>query len=406
MNVFESVRMAVKTIEANRLRSMLTVLGIVIGNASVIAMIEIGQATQRFTSAQLEALGVRTLFVVARPGDARRGIRQNTLVLADAEAIATQAPSVKEVAPQIKEPELMSYRSKAVQAMVIGTTPAFVFVQNYSVTQGHFFSPQDEKRNARVVVLGSQLAQELFGDWPAVGETMRLNNLSFRVIGVMGAKGTAAGNNQDEVAVIPVTTMANRLVGRTSPYGIGLQFISVLPRDDAASMEAAEFQITNLLRRRHQITGSSVDDFVVRNQKDALAVFSNVSGALTILLATIATISLFVGGIGIMNIMLVSVTERTQEIGLRKAIGASKIHILQLFLTEAVILSLLGGSIGTVLGAGATLLIGIYTPLKTGVSLGTITLAVGVSGSIGLIFGVLPAQRAARLDPIVALKSI
>ncbi len=245
-----------------------------------------GQILARFTSAQLEALGVRTLFVVARPGDARRGIRQNTLVLADAEAIATQAPSVKEVAPQIKEPELMSYRSKAVQAMVVGTTPAFVFVQNYSVTQGHFFTLQDEKRNARVVVLGSQLAQELFGDWPAVGETMRLNNLSFRVIGVMGAKGTAAGNNQDEVAVIPVTTMANRLVGRTSPYGIGLQFISVLPRDDAASMEAAEFQITNLLRRRHQITGSSVDDFVVRNQKDALAVFSNVSGALTILLAT------------------------------------------------------------------------------------------------------------------------
>ena len=404
MDIFESVKMAVKTLSANRLRSSLTMLGIIIGNASVISMVGVGQGVQNLANQQFGSLGANVLFVVPGNRNTRRTTfdQPKTLILADAEAIATQVPSVKDVAPQISNRQLVTYRDKSTYTSAIGATPSYLVVRDSDVAQGHFLTALDLKRDAKVVVLGSDLAQRLFGNKNPIGQQLRLKNLSFQIIGVMASKGSSLGSNQDDAAFIPLTTMANRLVGKTSPYGTELTFISVSAKNEA-SIDAAQFQITNLLRLRHKIT--SEDDFTVDSQKSILGVVSTITVGLTLLLAAIAGISLLVGGIGIMNIMLVSVSERTQEIGLRKAIGATQQNILIQFIIEAVILSSLGGLLGTGLGVGGILLIGAVTPLQAAVSPLVIAVAVSVSGGIGLFFGVVPARRAAQLDPIIALRS-
>jgi putative ABC transport system permease protein len=323
-------------------------------------------------------------------------------VLADAEAIATQVPSVKAVAPEFNSRELVTYRNRNTNINAIGTTPGFLPVRDFDVGRGRFLTDLDIKRSNQVAVLGADLAKRLFDNVDPVGQQLRIKNVSFQVVGVLEAKGSNLGVNYDEAALVPITTMANRIVGRTSPYGIELTYV-VASAKDADSVEAAEFQITNLLRLRHKITEE--DDFTINTQKDAMETVGKITGALTIMLAAIAGISLFVGGIGVMNIMLVSVTERTQEIGLRKAIGAREKDILVQFMIEAVILSAAGGVLGTLIGVGGTLLIAVFSPLQAGISPVAILLAVGVSGGIGLFFGVVPAQRAAKLDPIVALRS-
>lgn len=404
MDIFDSVKMAVSTLAANRLRSSLTMLGIIIGNASVITLVGVGQGVQNLANQQFGSLGANVLFVVPGNRNTRRITldQPKTLVLTDALAIASQVPSVKAVAPQISKRELVTYRDKRTYTSVIGATPPYLSVRDFDVAQGHFLTELDMKRNAEVTILGSDLAQRLFGNTNPIGQQVWLNNLSFQVIGVMAPKGSSLGTNQDDAAFIPITTMSNRIVGWTSPYGTEVTFISVSARDEA-SVDAAQFQITNLLRLRHQITGE--DDFTVDSQKSLLSVVSIITVGLTILLAAIAGISLLVGGIGIMNIMLVSVTERTQEIGLRKAIGATQQDILIQFIIEAVILSSLGGLLGTTLGIGGILLIKAVTPLQAAISPLVIVVAVSVSGGIGLFFGVVPARRAAQLDPIVALRS-
>jgi len=404
MDMFESAKMAVTTLTSNRLRSTLTMLGIIIGNASVITMVGVGQGVQNLANTQFGSLGPNVLFVVPGNRNTRRTTldQPKTLVLADAEAIATQVPSVKAVAPQITNRKLVTYRGQSTYTSIIGVTPSYLSVRDFEIAKGHFLTDLDLKRDALVVTLGSDLAQRLFGNINPLGQQLRLNNLSFQVIGIMAPKGSSLGSNQDDTAFIPLTTMANRLVGKTSPYGVELTFISVSAKNEE-SVDAAQFQITNLLRLRHKITGE--DDFTVDSQKSILGVVSTVTVGLTLLLAAIAGISLFVGGIGIMNIMLVSVTERTQEIGLRKAIGASQEDILIQFIIEAVILSSLGGLLGTAVGVGGILLIAAVTPLPAAVSPVVIAVAVTVSGGIGLFFGVVPARRAAQLDPIVALRS-
>lgn len=405
MNIIESFKMAVATLAANKTRSTLTMLGIVIGNASVIAMVGIGQGARQLAEDQFESLGPNVLFVVPGSEESRRTSFDlpKTLVLEDAEAIASQVPTVREVAPQVSSNQLITYRDRNRNELVIGATPEFLTVRSFNVAQGRFINDVDLKRNNRVIILGAEIANKLFMQQNPLGKQVRIKNISFEVVGVMEEKGNFLGTNQDNTVYIPLTTMANQIVGDTSPYGTMVSFISVTARNES-EIRAARFQIENLLRLRHQIVGE--DDFAVQTQKDILDVVGTVTSGLTVLLAAIAGISLLVGGIGVMNIMLVSVTERTQEIGLRKAVGAKETDILVQFLIEATILSAVGGIIGTGIGIGTILGVGLVSPLAATISPIAIIVAVTVSGGIGLFFGVFPAKRAAQLDPIVALRSI
>lgn len=400
MDIFESVKMAVTTLAANKLRSSLTMLGIIIGNASVIAMVGIGQGAQSFMVGKLEAFGANRLVVFTASEDTEGlAIQEQRLVLSDAEAIKAQVPAVTDVAPMISSRLPLSYGSRRLSTSVNGTTPEMTAVLNIPVAQGRFFDLSQQQKNSQVVALGSDAASKLFDNENPIGKEILINNLSFQVIGVMQAKGSLVGDNPDEFAYIPITTMANQVAGRKSAYGIPVDYIQVTAKDQS-SIRAAAFQMTNVLTRLH-----GKKDFTVVASKSFLELIGQVTGAMSLLLSAIAGISLLVGGIGIMNIMLVSVTERTQEIGLRKAIGATQRDILTQFLIEAVILSVMGGLIGTGVGIGGGMLVGIITPLKPSVPMAAIALAVGFSGGIGLFFGVVPARQAAKLDPIVALRS-
>ena len=404
MDILDSLKMATTTLVANKLRSSLTMLGIVIGNASVIAMVGIGEGAQRLAAEEFESLGPNVIFVVPGSRETRNTTFQlpKTLVLADAQAIAAQVPSVKEVAPQINLRRVVSHRGANKDVQIIGATPTFPSVRGFDLAKGRFISNHDLQRNNRIVILGSEVAELLFGKQNPLGKQLRIKGMSFEIVGVMEAKGTFMGTNQDETVFVPLTTMANQIVGDTSPYGTQVSFISISAKDQN-KIRAAKFQIENLLRLRHKINGE--DDFGVQTQQDILDIVGKVTTGLTFLLAGIAGISLFVGGIGVMNIMLVSVTERTQEIGLRKAVGAKERDILTQFLIEAVILSVVGGILGTAIGFSGVFILGTFSPLQAAVSPVATVVAVGISSGIGLFFGVIPAKRAAQLDPIVALRS-
>jgi putative ABC transport system permease protein len=401
----ESLKMATSMLLANKLRSSLTMLGIVIGNASVVAMLGIGQGAQELATSQLEDLGPNVLFVL--PGSQRNRRASfnlpKTLVLSDAEAIADQVPSVAGVAPEINRRLLVSHRNLNTNATIVGTTPEYPAIRNFSVAQGRFLNILDLERHRRVAVLGSEIADRLYQTQTPLGQNIRINNITFEVIGVMETKGSSLGSNQDEFIFIPLDTMVAQLVGRTSPYGIELSWINVKAKD-GDSVGAATFQMENLLRLRHNIKNGE-DDFGVSSAKQMLDIVNTITGGLTILLAAIAGISLIVGGIGVMNIMLVSVTERTQEIGLRKALGAGEQDILSQFLIEAVIVSASGGVIGVVLGMAIVAIVGSLSPLITVISPAAVVVSLTISGSIGLFFGVVPARQAAKLDPIVALRN-
>jgi putative ABC transport system permease protein len=401
----ETVGMALSTLRANRLRSLLTMLGIVIGNASVITLVGVGRGAQNLAEGQLSNLGANVLFVVPGNNDTRRqGIDfPKTLVLEDAVAIAEQVPSVKRVAPQITLNEVLQVGGLTSSSSVLGVTPDFLPVRQFEMARGRFLSTSDQESARNVVVIGPDLATKMFPTQEALGRVLRIRNKAFEVIGVMAPKGAVFGQNQDENAYIPLSTMVNQLSGRDRRFGVSLNFISV-EAQGGDSVNAAAFQITNLLRQRHRILRE--DDFAVRSQKDALTIVSTITGGLTLMLAAIGGVSLLVGGIGIMNIMLVSVSERTAEIGLRKALGARSGDVLLQFLVESLVLASLGGAIGTALGIGTVALVGVVTPLPATIGASTVLVTVALSGSIGLFFGVVPARRAAQLDPIVALRSL
>ncbi|NEO83919.1 MAG: FtsX-like permease family protein, partial [Spirulina sp. SIO3F2] len=382
MELGESISMATRTLLNYRLRSLLTMLGMIIGNASVITMVGIGEGARQLAADEFESLGPNTIFVV--PGSRRERNTTfdlpKTLVYEDAKAIAEQVPTVSGVAPQINAPQVISYKDRNVNHLVVGTTPDFLAVRDFTMAQGRFFDESDLARNTRVAVIGPETAEQLFAGQSPIGQRIRVDDLSFEVIGQTTEKGAFLGENLDEIVIVPLTTMSNQVVGNTSPYGTQVTFISISARDQQ-SVSAAEFQIENLLRLRHQITDEN--DFGVQSQEDILGVVNRVTRGLTAMLAAIAGISLVVGGIGVMNIMLVSVTERTQEIGLRKALGAKEGDILGQFLIEAVIVSAAGGLIGTIVGVSGVGGLALFTPLDAFISPVMIVTAVGVSGGIG-----------------------
>jgi putative ABC transport system permease protein len=401
----ETVGMALSTLRANRLRSLLTMLGIVIGNASVITLVGVGRGAQNLAEGQLSNLGANVLFVVPGSNDTRRqGIDfPKNLILEDAVAIGEQVPSVKRVAPQITLSGVVQAGGLSSSTSILGVTPEFLPVRQFEIAQGRFFTASDLNGARNVTVVGPDLGTKMFPGKAPVGRQLRIRNQLFEVIGVLEPKGAVFGQNQDENAYVPLSTMVSKLSGRDPTYGVSLNFISVEARDEQ-STGAASFQITNLLRQRHRILRE--DDFAVRSQKDALTIVSTITGGLTLMLAAIGAVSLLVGGIGIMNIMLVSVSERTEEIGLRKALGARSGDVLLQFLVESLVLASLGGVIGSAVGIGTVAVVGVLTPLPASIGAATVLVTVGLSGSIGLFFGVVPARRAARLDPIVALRSL
>jgi len=401
----EAFNMAGKTLVSNKLRSSLTMLGIIIGNASVITLVGLGRGAQTLAKNQLSNLGANVLFIVPGNNDTRRrGISfPKNLVLEDSIAINNQVPSVKKVAPQISANEIVQSNSKSLNISIAGVTPEFLDVRSFEVEEGRFITQSDVNSARSFVVIGPDLKEDFFKGNSVIGEKIRIKDHTYEIIGMLKPKGAVFGSNQDKNAYIPLTTMVNRISGKDPTYGVSLSFISV-EAINKNKTSAAKFQITNLLRQRHNIIRD--DDFAVRSQEDALNIVTNITSGLTFLLAGIGAVSLIVGGIGIMNIMLVSVSERTEEIGLRKAIGAKQSDILIQFLFEALILSTIGGLVGTTTGLTGVLLLGVITPLPASVGLTTTLSTMIISGSIGLIFGVLPAQRASQLDPIVALRSL
>jgi putative ABC transport system permease protein len=414
MNIAESIRMALRSLAANKLRSALTMLGIVIGTGAVIALLSVGQGAQAEITSQIQSIGSNLIFVFPgqfeQSGSNRPSFQDaEPLTREDAEAIGdpAQAPHVAAVAPQIQRNVTVVYNGITLNTNLIGTTPDFGYVRSFPVAFGGYFTEGEDAAYARVTVLGYGVAEDLFGD-PilSLDESIRINGVPFRVIGVLESKGgqSGFGGSQDDQLLVPISTAQRRLFsGRfLSQRGETVDLISVSAIDED-SIDQAMDEITWLLRQRHGIQFEE-DDFTVASQEDILGVFNQITSILTIFLGAIAGISLLVGGIGIMNIMLVSVTERTREIGIRKAVGAKRRDILYQFLIEAVALSIMGGLIGIAFGWGIASFVNTLDAFRTVVSAQAVALSVGFSLAVGLFFGIYPANRASNLDPIQALR--
>ncbi len=408
MNIGQSIIEALESLNANRLRSGLTILGIIIGVGAVIAMLSVGQGAQATITSAISGIGTNLLFVFS--GNQTEDVRNpRPLTLADAQALFDPllAPDVEAVAPSIQgSAQITSPSGKQSNNMIIGATPAYFSMQNYTVTEGNVLTEENELGNASVAVIGPSLADKLFGGHEGVtGSTIRINGQPFRVIGVLASKGGSSFGNQDSQIIVPFTTAQARLLHSTNVNEVDQLLIQAT---SAETVNLASDEVSQILRQRHR-TPVGLDDFTIFSQKDVLSIATTITGVFTIFLGGIAGISLLVGGIGIMNIMLVSVTERTREIGLRKALGARKRDILIQFLTESSLLSLFGGLIGIGLGWGLALLIGkIATasgnPFNPTVNLSSILLATIFSAAVGLFFGIYPANRAAGLEPVEALR--
>ncbi len=412
MKILESVRIAFTALSANKLRSALTMLGIIIGVGAVITLMGIGEGIQVLVTEEIQGVGSNLIFVV--PGNPENnqsgppGARSApTLTLADSYAIADarNVPSVVAVAPVIATAAQVIYRDEDTTTTIYGITPEYAKVRNFYPAWGEYISQIDIDSKSRVCVIGQTVMENLFdeGEYP-IGQMIKVNRVNYRVIGVLEEKGGSGFSDEDDVVLIPLSTAQRFFPQRTlsGEPAVSVIFLQVASED---LMNEAADQVTALLRRRHRLALEDDNDFTVINQADLLAVFQQLTGALTLFLGVIAGISLLVGGIGIMNIMLVSVTERTREIGIRKAVGAKRRDILLQFLVEAVVLSMIGGMLGIGLGfMGAQLIARFNQDLDPRVTASSILLATSFSAAVGLFFGIYPATRAASLNPIDALR--
>ncbi|WP_346353767.1 ABC transporter permease [Azotosporobacter soli] len=401
---WESIMIALEGLRANKLRSVLTMLGIIIGVGAVIAMVSIGVGVQQKVESSLAGLGSNLLIITpganAPSGGARLAAGSNiTLTAKDSAAIVKQISGVSAIAPVVSRSYQIVNGNQNWITSVQGTTPEFLSVRNFDLAAGSFFSSRDLDTRSRVAVLGQTTANSLFGDISPIGQMIRINKAPFRVIGLLTAKGQAAGGqDQDDAVLVPLTTAQERLMGITYVNSINVQ------AENSEVIDQVQRDITALLRQRHRLQPSVADDFTVRNLTAIMATAQETTGTITLLLGNIAAISLLVGGIGIMNIMLVSVTERTREIGIRKALGATYHNILLQFLIEAIVIGVTGGMLGILLGVASAHVISAVAGWNTVISVPAIFAAFIVSVAIGLFFGLYPARKAALLDPIDALR--
>ena len=397
----ESFLMAWASLIANKMRSILTMLGIIIGVAAVIALVSIGNGVKQDIQNSISSLGSNLLMVM--PGAPRTpGVRPSagsmkSLKVSDYEAIS-KLDGVKAASPMTNGSYVVIYQNKNWTTSVSGVSYNYLDVNNWSMKSGRFLSEKNVQNRERVAVVGKTVDKNLFGDEDPVGAEIRVKNIPFRIIGVLNSKGSGAmGNDQDDMVIIPYTTAMERVEG--IDY---LRMIYVVGKDENG-IDRLQSDIENLLRVRHGIKDTNLDDFNIQNMNSIMETMEETTGTLTLFLGAVAAISLVVGGIGIMNIMLVSVTERTREIGVRKALGATYSVIVTQFLIEAVVISLMGGIIGIILGIGSSKLIGMASGMSTVISVPTIVMSFAFSMAIGLIFGIYPARKAAKLNPIDAL---
>jgi putative ABC transport system permease protein len=396
------IKIALRALARNKVRSALTMLGIIIGVASVIAMVSLGQGAQRQVQDQISSMGTNMLIVSAgsqRSGGVRGGAGSaSTIILDDVEAM-TQAPAVASVSPSVTAGVTLVFGNQNWTTRAEGVAPSYLEIRNRSLSAGEFFSPADIRSAARVAVVGQTVVEQLFAGGDPIGQTIRLRNLPFRIVGVLTAKGQSSwGQDQDDIVLVPYTAAMKKLLSTTY---VPTAYVSAI---DEPSTFQAEKQIGALLRERHNIRPGQEDDFSVRNLTDVAEAAQATTRVMTLLLGSIAGVSLLVGGIGIMNIMLVSVTERTREIGIRMAVGARSKVVQNQFLIESVVLGLAGGLIGILGGVGLSLLLSRVFEWPTLVSPAAVVLSAVFSIAIGVFFGYYPARRAAALDPIEALR--
>jgi putative ABC transport system permease protein len=407
MQILELAEIALQGILANRLRSTLTVLGIVIGIASVITLLAVGQGAKEQAEKQIQSLGTNLIYV--RPGSAGTGGvslgggSAPTLTIEDAYAIRDNCPAVADVAPVYNSNYQVQYGENNTLTSIVGTEPSHTEVRNFHAVRGRFFNQSDVDLSARVAVIGDTVAENLFQRQDPIGKEILIRGELFEVIGLMEHKGASQMNDMDDQIFVPISTGYSTLFGLNAVTGRSVRNILVQAKDGEDLQ--AQFQITNLLRQRHNIQSPDQDDFMLRTQADIMQTAQSITGVFSLLLGATAGISLLVGGIGIMNIMLVSVSERTREIGIRKAIGAKYTSILSQFVLESVILSLSGGIMGIILGYAGSYSISQLAKWSTTVTPLSVILSFAVSLAIGLFFGIYPARKAAKLDPIVSLRA-
>jgi len=405
MNLLMIIRVAFRALQRNKMRAALTMLGIIIGVSAVVAMVSIGQGAQAAVAAQIDSIGTNLLFVSAgaqNVGGVRSGTGDtgtNTLTVEDLDAIKREVPSVSMLTPTVNSRGQLVAGNMNWNTSIQGVSEQYPEVRKWRVQSGEFFTESDVRTAGRVLVIGQTIADNLFAGGDPIGQTVRVQNLPFRVIGVMVRKGQdQQGRDQDDIAFTPYTTVQKKILG--SPR-LQIAYVSAVSPD---ATYTAQQQITELLRQRHKLNANDPDDFTVRNMSDVAQAANETNSTMTMLLACIAGVSLLVGGIGIMNIMLVSVTERTREIGIRMAIGARSSAVKSQFLIESIVLSLMGGSIGILLGVGVSLAIPRMLGWPTLISTMAIVGSVIFSVAVGVFFGYYPARKAAALDPIDALR--